>query len=301
MSRDQDAIRSFRQEYLDYVEGLRATPPRLDALSDSDRGTAERWVTSLHAARGIDPYASRPSVADLLSRAEAFDQSLSEEKLERIFRASLQRNVDARALVMPDLASLEAGLRSRLVVQARGMRVRVLIEPTGTDIDSAYSHRVADVAAVFGAFPDTSGVLLMTAGPEPMGAVVDRDDVVPAIETPSGQRRPPRIRRPISDPILACQQFFVEAIPLFEPFDYHAVSHTAPTTELVDTDRIAAIAVAQIAAAGQRARLEAKRITWSGLGATETRELSGLLKKAMQSPLDEANYRRRLAELVDAA
>lgn len=61
-------LRSFQQEFFDYREGLRETPPPLDALSAGDRRVAERWIASLKAARGIDPYATRPSLADLMAR-----------------------------------------------------------------------------------------------------------------------------------------------------------------------------------------------------------------------------------------
>lgn len=69
MSKEREPIKTFRQEYLDYVEGIRPTPPSLDSLSEGDRRIAVQWVDSLKAARGIDPHASRPSVAELLARA----------------------------------------------------------------------------------------------------------------------------------------------------------------------------------------------------------------------------------------
>ena len=301
MSRDRDAMRSFRQEYLDYVEGLRTTPPSTHALSDADRRATERWVKSLNIARGIDPHASRPSVADLLSRVGASELAASEAELGETLLTGLRDNVDPGSVVVSDVASIEAGLASRMLVQARGVRVRVLIQDPGTDIDSAYGQRIAGIAAVFGAFPDTSAALLTTLGPEPLAVVVDRDDIVSAIETPSGQSRPPRIRRSISDPVLACQQFFLEAIPRFDAFDYLAVPWTGSTSDLIDRDRLTAAAVERIVTAGQRARLEVKRIAWSGLGTTETKELSAWLKEAMQGGLEEADYRRRLAELVEAA
>jgi hypothetical protein len=301
MSREHDAMRTFRQAYLDYVEGLRGTPPSFDAFSGPDRRAAERWVKSLHAARGMDPFASRPSIADLLARARTSGQPSAGAEFEETLRSSLRSSVDPRADVVSDVASMEAGLASRLLVQARGLRVRVLIYPAGGDLDTVYGQRVAEVAAVFGAFPDTTALLLLTGGPEPTGAVVDKEDVVSAIETPSGQSSPPRIRRPVSDPFLACQQFFIEAMPMFEPFDYRAVADTDGTSELTDTRRLAAAAIEQIVAAGQRARLEAKQIAWSALGEREIQELSAWLKAAMHSRIEAADYRRRLDALVDVA
>ena len=74
MNKERDQIRIFRQEHLDYIEGLRDTPPLLGALSPSNRRIAERWIASLDAARGVDPYASRPSTASLLKEIEGRDK-----------------------------------------------------------------------------------------------------------------------------------------------------------------------------------------------------------------------------------
>ena len=65
---DSRRLSSFLQDYLDYVEGLRDGAPLLDVLTDADRRAAEKWIESLEAARGVNPYAERPSTAELLAR-----------------------------------------------------------------------------------------------------------------------------------------------------------------------------------------------------------------------------------------
>lgn len=301
MTREHDRLRTFREEYLDYVEGLRPAPPSLASLSDEDRRRAEQWVKSLHAARGVDPYASRPSVDELLARARARERSLSDEELQAMLQSSLREGVDSRAVVARDPAAIAAGLASRLLVQARGTRLRVIVEPPGTDIDSAYRDRVTDIAAVFGMYPETRAVLLMTAGAVPEGAVVDRYDVVTAIETPSGERRPPRIRRPLTGAVTACRQFILEAVPVFRPFQYEESSAREPISELVDPVQLARASVEQVAVAGRRARVDAKRSAWGEFGQAESSLLCELIRDAMLGSFAEDDFRERLYEIVDAA
>ena len=59
------------------------------------------------------------------------------------------------------------------------------MELSSSDLDAAFTDRVNDIAAVFGAFPDTSAVLYATAGLDPCGVIVET------------RRCPPRRRDPI--------------------------------------------------------------------------------------------------------
>jgi DNA/RNA-binding domain of Phe-tRNA-synthetase-like protein len=63
-----ERIRRFRIEHLEYLEGDRADPPEVETLSEEDWPRARAWLKSLEAARGIDPYAERPSTDELLKR-----------------------------------------------------------------------------------------------------------------------------------------------------------------------------------------------------------------------------------------
>ena len=79
MSTDNDSSSSwidtgFIDRYLDYLEGETTEPPTFDGLSDIQRRGAEAWVGSITTARGIDPYAQKPSIErlmELLGEVEA--------------------------------------------------------------------------------------------------------------------------------------------------------------------------------------------------------------------------------------
>lgn len=66
MSLQHDGLSMFRAAYLDFLEGERDQAPSLEGLNDTDRKTAEAFIESTQDAAGIDPYASRPSIEQLL-------------------------------------------------------------------------------------------------------------------------------------------------------------------------------------------------------------------------------------------
>ena len=68
MSSQHDGLSKFRAAYLDFLEGERDHAPSLEGLNDTDRKTAEAFIASTEDAAGIDPYASRPSIEQLLER-----------------------------------------------------------------------------------------------------------------------------------------------------------------------------------------------------------------------------------------
>ena len=70
MNPQPDNLSKFRAAYLDYLEGDRGEPPSQDRLSDNERRIAQAFIQSSADAAGIDPYASRPSVEQLLARIE---------------------------------------------------------------------------------------------------------------------------------------------------------------------------------------------------------------------------------------
>ena len=69
MTRDPDVLSRFRDELLDYLEGHSDEPPAVEELPQENRGAAEAFIRSIYAARGVDPYASRPSIEKLLAAA----------------------------------------------------------------------------------------------------------------------------------------------------------------------------------------------------------------------------------------
>ncbi len=70
MNPQPDNISEFRAAYLDYLEGDRAEPPSQDRLSDKERRAAQAFIQATEDAAGIDPYATRPSIEQLLARME---------------------------------------------------------------------------------------------------------------------------------------------------------------------------------------------------------------------------------------
>ncbi|WP_420446296.1 hypothetical protein [Candidatus Poriferisodalis sp.] len=68
MSSQHDGLSKFRAAYLDYLEGIGDQAPSLDDLNDTERKTAEAFIESTQDAAGINPYASRPSIEQLLDR-----------------------------------------------------------------------------------------------------------------------------------------------------------------------------------------------------------------------------------------
>jgi hypothetical protein len=302
MTNQADPLAVFMDAYLDYLEGL-GDRPSSDDLTETERSEAETFIASLAAARGIDPYASRPSIADLTARAAMVSDTAADgiDAVAESLQGQLREKVDSEADVIPDFASAAAGIESDLLIYGRGLRIRGLLEPAHTDLDAAYPGRVSSVAAIFGAYPDTSAVLLMTTGPTPTGVIVDRHDVVDAIETPSGKERPPRIRRPITDPVVACHEYLVEALPFFEAFDQTMLVQAYSSSDTLDTDQLAAQAINEIVTSGRRARIHAKRDTWSELGEAEIASIAALIVEATTTQIPADDYRRRIESIIETA
>jgi hypothetical protein len=300
MTESQDPVDELLDAYFDYLEGV-GEEPSLDHLTTEQRAEAERLIASLKAAQGIDPEASRPSLAALMARAGARHEASTPESLAAEIQTALRRSADPRARVVGDVAAQAAGLASALVIYARGLRIRVLVADEGADVDATYVAGVPAIAAVFGAFPDSNAVLVTTLDPMPLGAIVDRDDIVTAIETPSGRARPPRISRPVLYSAEACAHYLMETMPAFEPFEHLASQHAATSVDVVDVDHLAAGAVEEIAASGARARLVAKKDAWGSLGRPEAALIATALRRALGGEFDETSFRQQVEELVDVA
>jgi hypothetical protein len=300
-----DPVDELLDAYFDFVEGV-GEEPSLDHLTAEQRAEAGRLISSLKAAQGIDPEASRPSLAALMARAgtrqEVTRQEVTPpESLGAEMQAALRQSADVRARVVSDVAAQAAGLASALVVYARGLRIRVLVAGEGADVEAAYGARVPAIAAVFGAFPDTNAVLLTTVDLTPLGVIVDRDDIVTAIETPSGRARPPRISRPVLDSTEACVRYLIEAMPAFEPFEHLASRHAATSVDVVDVDHVIEAAIEEVATSGARARLASKKEAWRAIGRAEGVFIAGVLRGALGGEFDETSFRQRIEELVEVA
>ena len=111
----------------------------------------------------MDPYASRPSIEQLLAVRTA---ASSIGELGEALQAHLRLTVDPSALVAPDVAADAVGLESELVIRAQGMRIRMVRSVSSADLASALPARAEAIATVFANFPDTHAVLYVSAGQE---------------------------------------------------------------------------------------------------------------------------------------
>ena len=299
MNSDHNDLSKFRDAYLDYLEGDRDEPPVLEDLPEEQRRAAKAFIDSIAAARGVDPYASRPSIEQLLASRSQTSDRISE--LGELLQDHLRLTVDPRALVTPDAASAAFGLASALVIQARGMHIRVVPEAYSTDLDYALPRRAEYIARVFSAFPDSHAVLYTTTGQRPLAVVVDRGDVQGAIETPSGEMRAPRLRRSITDAATACEVWLMGMIPEFQPLSTDLIEPTAAPEAALDPYQLASKVVVDVSTAGARARVEAKQDTWRNFGDQEAQRLAAIVHEAQLGPLSEEDYRSHLDELVGEA
>ena len=299
MNSERDDLRKFRDAFLDYLEGACDEPPAFEDLPEEQLPAAEAFVKSILAARGVDPYASRPSIEQLLARRSQTNDRTG--ALGEVLQAHLRLKVDPRASVRADAASAAVGLASTLVIQARGMRLRVVQESASENLDYALANRAEDIAKVFSAFPDSHVVLYTTTGQDPRAVVLDRGDVHAAIETPSGERRAPRLRRSVTAATTACEVWLKGMIPEFEPLSTNLLEPTTAPESVVDPFHLANKVVGEVAIAGVRARVEAKRDTWRELGEVEAQHLAAIVQKAQREHLSEEEYRSHLEKVVRVA
>ena len=299
MTSERDDLSEFIDAYLDYREGFREEPPALDDLTGEQRRAAEAFIASITAARGVDPYASRPSIEQLLASQPSIGDSTME--FGAALQGHLRQTLDHRALVTPDAASAAVGLASALMVHARGMRMRVVPEATSLSLEIALSGRAGAIAQVFGSFPDTHAVLYTTTGLEPRAVVVDRGDVYGAIETPSGERRAPRLPRPVTDAGTACELWLRGMIPEFEPLDTSLRETAFVAESSLDPYFLARRVVDDVSTAGARAQIGAKRATWQAFGDQEAQRLAVIVQEAHLGQLSEEGYKSHLDELVGRA
>ena len=296
MNSERDNLDRFRDAYLDYLEGLRSEPPALEELPEDQRLAAESFIQSIQAARGVDPYATRPSIEQLLAwRSQTTDQT---GEFGEDLQDHLRLTVDHTAVVTTDPASDAMGLASTLVIQARGMRIRVVPETTSENLDYAITRRAEDISKVFNAFPETHAVLYTTTGLRPSAVVVDRGDVQGAIETPSGEMREPRLGRSMADAGTACEVWLKGLIPEFQPLGTDLLKSTAAPELTLDSHLLARKVVSEVSTAGARARIQAKQDTWRDFGDHEAERLADLVEQAKLGQLSPEGYKSCIDELV---
>ena len=298
MTAGHDELRMFQEAYLDYLEGDRDAPPTLDNLEGKERRAAESFIEAIKAARGIDPYASRPSIEQLLeSRSEKTDKH---RNLRNRLQHHLREAIDPKAIITVDAASGAIGLDSSLVIQTRGIRMRV-VEEGSNDLNGAFARRADNIARVFGTFPDCQAVLYTTSGQDPRGVVLVRGDVYGAIETPSGEERPPRLPRSAVTAATACEIWLKGLIPEFKPLNKELLEGATAAQSSIDAFELASKVVDEVCTSGARARIEAKREAWGRFGGREARQLAALVEDATSGRLSAESYMSRLDELTEMA
>ena len=296
MTSERDDLNRFRDAYLDYLEGVRGEAPAVEELPEDQRPTAESFVESITAARGVDPYASRPSLEQLLAQRSKTTGHAG--GLGEVLEDHLRHTIDPRAMVASDPASAAMGLASTLVIQARGMRLRVVPETTSESLEDALTRRAEDIARVFRAFPETHAVLYTTTWLSPLAVVVDRGDVQGAIETPSGEMREPRLRRSVAASGTACEVWLRGLIPEFQPLGTDLLESATAHESALDPHLLARKVVGEVSTAGARARIQAKQETWRDFGDLEVERLVDLVQEAQLGQLSEEDYKSRIDELV---
>lgn len=294
MMTKHDNLRMFQEAYLDYLEGDRDAPPALEKLGVEDRKAASAFINTFKATRGINPYASRPSIEQLLESHSEKIGTYSD--LMGGLQDHLRKSVDSEALVTVDVASDATGLDSSLVVQARGICMRVVEEESG-DLGGALAKRANDIATVFSTFADCQAVLYTTCGKDPHGVVLVRGDVFRAIETPSGEMCPPRLPRPVVVAEKACEEWLKGIIPEFEPLSKELLNGATAIQSTIDAFDLANKVVEEVSAFGSRARIGAKRETWGGFGVKEARQLAIVVENALNGRLSAEGYKSHVDEL----
>jgi hypothetical protein len=238
--------------YLDQVEGT-GPGPDLTHLDPADRRRAEELLDGLVTARGLDPYATRPSLEALL--ADTPLAGLLPELAAPAGVADLPAVRRALAAVDPRArVELATGPPAPTVVYSYlDLRARfVLVDSAEPELDAAVRSRVD---AIFAGDPDTSRVGVVAAGhPDLVTRVLAAEDVGPTITTPRGD---PHLAWGPALPLpLAARRMLEQSAPEWPAFDLDGA-----LSEPLDVASVAAGVAGRIIAreAGRAYRGEKRR------------------------------------------
>ena len=164
MTERENRVDGVIQAFLDHLEGT-AERPNLDHLTDVERREAEEIMASLEAARGMDPYASRPSIERLLAGTPLEEvlharNGVSASAADNEIVRDVLAGIDARARVEVGHSNgLVSLVYSYLDLRAQFMTVEAdASEPFVTDAVRS------TVEAIFRIDPDTTRVGVVAAG-----------------------------------------------------------------------------------------------------------------------------------------
>jgi hypothetical protein len=310
MTEPDDRVDAVVEAFLDHLEGL-GEAPGLDDLDAEERVRAEVLISSLEAGRGIDPYASRPSLEQLLAGTPletALDASRfgagpggrqDDDMLGRI-RDQLTLYAPFHIDIWPDSAAAAIGINSDFVALVSAQRLRIQIrddvEPSGlASLDPA-----AVAGPLYGAFPDTAGVMVVYPDDELSSVAIDPFDTEPFIEAPAGTVARPVMHRPVLPLADTVRAYLDEIAPALDTTVGPEAMQGDEVDPVVIARNAASRAVERVVLDGRRAKIDVKRVTWSGLGEPEIDAISDLVLDAIAG-LDRATLESRIDALADAA
>lgn len=303
MTASDDRVDAVVEAFIDHLEGL-GEAPALDDLDVEERARAEALIGSLEAGRGIDPYASRPSLEQLLAGTpletalEAHDVDPRDDLLHRI-RDRLTMYAPFHVDVWPDNAAAAIGIGSDFVALVSAQRLRIQIRSDVEPSRLASLDPAAVAGPLYGAFPDTAGVIVVHPGDELSSIAVDPFDTEPYIETPAGTVARPVMHRPIMPLEDTVRAYLDEIAPALDT----TVDLAAMRADDVDPAAVARDAarraVEHIVQDGRRAKIDAKRATWSDIGKPEIDAIGELVLDAITG-LDHATLESRVDALAGA-
>ena len=301
MTESDDRIDAVVEAFMDHLEGV-GEAPALDELDPDERARAEQLISSLEAGRGIDPYASRPSLEQLLAGTplEAALESGRDDLPDRI-RDQLTRYAPFHVDIWRDDAAAAIGIHSDYIALVSAQRLRIQIRD---DVDGPSRLASLDPAAVagplYGAFPDTAGVLVVYPNDELSSVAIDPFDTEHCIEAPGGTVARPTTYRPVLPLADTVRAYLDEIAPALDTTVGSDVMHGDEVDPAAIARDAASRAVERVVRDGRRAKISAKQATWSGLGEAQVDAISDLVLDAIAG-LDHAALESRINALAEAA
>lgn len=262
-----DPIDKVIEAYLDHLE-KGAPEPSLEDLSPGERELVQDIINSLEAGQGINPFLSRPSYSALVANTEfdVVDRPDANAGLTiDTIRAEVIASLGSASSPVVDGTAQNEGIRSDALVQFQALHIRLqYLDEVTTPADLALVDPQVAAGAVFGRFPDTAALVLVINDGHLSSVAIDAFDTEPFIGTPDGVTYPPRLTRPVLSLHDTLRRLVDELAPdlsVGEDLDDHE------PLELLEVIKAqCAIACAAIRAEGAKARIEAKKDSWTDFG-----------------------------------
>jgi hypothetical protein len=281
-------------------------PPSSSDVDPADRRVVDCTFRILDAIAGMPeelvPELHEDPVAQALGFVQASDDSAKVDEVgsdawgERIARA-ISANGGSLTLP-PGVERGDVAGRASFLVRMQGARLRVqVVEPEQL---RATPELLTKSERLFYEFPETSAVAWIARDEEMTTQVIEPVDCYPAIEIPSGARRPPRPRRPALMLSLAIGRYREEAAAMWEPSLSIATRIEEGTPIEVVAHEVSTRAIARLAQEGTKARTKAKRDTWIPLGKEEADAIARVVRDVHRGILDTEDIASFLDEATEA-